>query len=453
MTGPPIGKKISLAIGRLSMHSLNFLVCLILFANCITQKYLFCVDADRSQKRSYVGDTPNDVCVTQRTLQDGWAEYFDENERKYYYHRASDDTTQWEYPKDACDDEYGSYVRIARLIVKINGLHLCVREYPKVPVLSYQYSGLLIEPSASWCWDPPERPGFCYIYFVKYFELEKRFMTLLLRRSTSSLRSRLLLMLGITSPQENLQYSLANPTNAEHHQLVNELIELMYRFNESFQYSTEHGPSHGILYKNNELYFSRNATRLQLAGDDPSALDNVKDKILANLNGPVLPSAPFSSCTSPRLSVLLQIAEDSVHQKISMQPSVWRDSEFSASLYREVAMGKIESLSNRLISEELGEAEQKISEVRSADGRGVLWWAYEHENMQMVELLVKYGSWVEDRDAYGLKPHHLQKLRNSRAKRSIFFCKQSYDANFGENEIGDTMLPGSSGSCQANLCA
>ena len=257
---------------------------------------MFCVDADRSQKRSYAVDTPKDVCVTQRTLQDGWAEYFDENERKYYYHRASDDTTQWEYPKDACDDEYGSYVRIARLIVKINGFHICVRESPKVPVLSYQYSGLLIEPSASWCWDPPERPGFCYIYFVKYFELEKRFMTLLLRRSTSSLRSRLLLMLGITRPQENLQYSLANPTNAEHHQLVNELIELMYRFNESFQYSTKHGPSHGILYKNNELYFSRNATRLPLAGDDPSALDNVKEKILANLNGPVLPSAPFPAC-------------------------------------------------------------------------------------------------------------------------------------------------------------
>ena len=170
-------KKISLAIGRLSMHSLNFFWSSLYFANCITQKYLFCVDADRSQKRSYAVDTPKDVCVTQRTLQDGWAEYFDENEKKYYYHRASDDTTQWEYPKDACDDEYGSYVRIARLIVKINGLHICVREYPKVPVLSYQYSELLIEPSASWCWDPPERPGFCYIYFVKYFELEKRFMT------------------------------------------------------------------------------------------------------------------------------------------------------------------------------------------------------------------------------------------------------------------------------------
>ena len=78
--------------------------------------------------------------------------------------------------------------------------------------------------------------------------------------------------------------------------------------------------------------------------------------------------------------------------------------------------------------------------MRSADGRGVLWWAYEHENMQMVELLVKYGSWVEDRDAYGLKPHHLQKLRNSKAKRSIFFCKPSYGANFGEDDVGDSRV-------------
>ena len=155
-------------------------------------------------------------------------------------------------------------------------------------------------------------------------------MTLLLRRSTSSLRSRLLLMLNHQA-QENLQYSLANPTNAEHHQLVNELIELMYRFNESFQYSTKHGPSHGILYKNNELYFSRNATRLPLAGDDPSALDNVKEKILANLNGPVLLSALFPACTSSRLSVLLKSLRI-VYIRRSNAAFVWRDSEFSASL-------------------------------------------------------------------------------------------------------------------------
>ena len=85
----------------------------------------------------------------------------------------------------------------------------------------------------------------------------------------------------------------------------------MHRFNESFQYSIEHGPSHGILYKKNELYFSRNTTRLQLAGDNPMVLD--KDRIFANLKSPVLPSAPFSSCTSSQLAFVLQIAEDNVH--------------------------------------------------------------------------------------------------------------------------------------------
>ena len=440
--------KISLATGQSPMESIKLVAFLILLIHCIPREYLLCALADRGQKRS---DVDNDVCLTHRKLQGGWAEYFDENEKKYYYHRSSDDTTQWEYPMDACDDEYGSYVRIARLIVKINGLHLCVREYPTMPILSYQYSGLLIEPSASWCWDPPERPGFCYIYFVKYFELDQRFMTLLLRRSTSSLRSRLLSMLGVTSDrtQDNTQYSIANPSNAEHHQLVNELIELMYRFNESFQYSNKHGASHGIVYKSNELYFTKNSTRLQLevaadlggdnGGVEGSDLDEVKDRILATFQSHLLPSTPFQSCTSPQLAFLLQIAEDSVHQKSSPRPFAWRDSELSATLYREVAMGKVESLSNRLISEELGEVDQKISEVRSADGRGVLWWAYEHENMQMVELLVKYGSWVEDRDAYGLKPHHLQKLRNSKAKRSIFFCKPSYDVNFGDTKIEEAI--------------
>ena len=106
--------------------------------------------------------------------------------------------------------------------------------------LSYQYIGVLIEPSASWCCDPVERPGLCYIYFVKYFELEKRFMTLLLRPATSSLRSRMLTLLGINN------------------NIDSEFIELLNQFNESFQFSSKRNTNLGLSYKGDETYFRKN---------------------------------------------------------------------------------------------------------------------------------------------------------------------------------------------------
>ena len=388
--------------------------------------------ANNSEVGDEESEEEEDVCITTRSLQNGWVEYFDDIQKRHYYHHLSNDKTQWEYPMEACENEFNSYVRLARLILQTNGINLCIRRYHTMPILSYQYIGVLIEPSASWCWDPVERPGLCYIYFVKYFELEKRFMTLLLRPATSSLRSRMLTLLGINN------------------NIDSEFIELLNQFNESFQFSSKRNTNLGLSYKGDETYFSKEYIKKQCQLKNKYGVDNndesIKDNDLSMLSyfeNRMLPDKPFDTCKSSRLSFLLQNAENHLYQHSPRRPYIWSDSPYSAKLYSEVAKGDIQSLSKRLIAEEIGDTENKISELRSADGRGALWWAYENNNMKIVELLVKYGSWVEDRDSLGLKPHHLQKLSNPKAKRSVFSCKtflKTTEAVTNEKEVNTEIV-------------
>lgn len=50
--------------------------------------------------------------------------------------------------------------------------------------------------------------------------------------------------------------------------------------------------------------------------------------------------------------------------------------------------------------------------VRSSDGRGPMWWAYESNNMAIVELLKKLGLSDKDRDKHGKRPVDLRKKRS-----------------------------------------
>jgi len=50
--------------------------------------------------------------------------------------------------------------------------------------------------------------------------------------------------------------------------------------------------------------------------------------------------------------------------------------------------------------------------VRSSDGRGPMWWAYESNNMAVAELLKKLGLSDKDRDKHGKRPVDLRKKRS-----------------------------------------
>lgn len=56
----------------------------------------------------------------------------------------------------------------------------------------------------------------------------------------------------------------------------------------------------------------------------------------------------------------------------------------------------------------LSEYPETVS-IRSEDGRGPLWWAYEEGNTRLIDLFIANGASVDERDAKGLKPVDLKK--------------------------------------------
>ena len=52
-----------------------------------------------------------------------------------------------------------------------------------------------------------------------------------------------------------------------------------------------------------------------------------------------------------------------------------------------------------------------VVHVRSGDGRGPLWWAYEHGRTDMVKLLMTNGADPNAIDSKGKKPQSMMKMK------------------------------------------
>ena len=80
----------------------------------------------------------------------------------------------------------------------------------------------------------------------------------------------------------------------------------------------------------------------------------------------------------------------------------WRDSEMATSVWKLIHNGDVNGLQDML---------RKIPEaahIRSADGRGPLWWAYEHRRFDMVNMLLQSGADATAVDAKGITPGKLE---------------------------------------------
>jgi ankyrin repeat protein len=81
--------------------------------------------------------------------------------------------------------------------------------------------------------------------------------------------------------------------------------------------------------------------------------------------------------------------------------AAWRDSDFTTNLWQVISSGNYEELETILSSN------PDAVEVRSGDGRGALWWAYEYGRKDMVELLLKNGAKPDERDGDGKTPKEI----------------------------------------------
>jgi len=51
--------------------------------------------------------------------------------------------------------------------------------------------------------------------------------------------------------------------------------------------------------------------------------------------------------------------------------------------------------------------DKSLANVRSADGRGPLWWAYENKNHEIIAVLKRFGAKENERDGAGKLPREM----------------------------------------------
>lgn len=89
--------------------------------------------------------------------------------------------------------------------------------------------------------------------------------------------------------------------------------------------------------------------------------------------------------------------------KIDKVYTVWQDTEDTTVLWTMINQNEVEDVRLWLEDDPL------IGFIRSKDGRGPMWWAFEARNQEVVKLLMKLGVPHTDKDVQGLAPVDLLK--------------------------------------------
>ena len=76
----------------------------------------------------------------------------------------------------------------------------------------------------------------------------------------------------------------------------------------------------------------------------------------------------------------------------------WEDTEETTELWRIITSGEITDLERVIRSNPI------LGHIRSSDGRGPMWWAFEHRKQEMVKMLMQHGVSHSERDKDGLTP-------------------------------------------------
>jgi dolichyl-diphosphooligosaccharide--protein glycosyltransferase len=85
-------------------------------------------------------------------------------------------------------------------------------------------------------------------------------------------------------------------------------------------------------------------------------------------------------------------------KKIDEIYNTWADTEETTMMWRLISSSDVDGLKRWL------EVEPHKAFVRSKDGRGPMWWAFEQRNEEVTKLLMKAGVPHTDKDAKGLTP-------------------------------------------------
>ncbi|CAB9527217.1 glycosyltransferase subunit STT3A [Seminavis robusta] len=120
----------------------------------------------------------------------------------------------------------------------------------------------------------------------------------------------------------------------------------------------------------------------------------------------------FESLQNPKKASKTAMQEEMRRMKDSQQPeeqrkrvdeiyNTWADTEETTLMWRLITNNQVEELRSILAEE------PTLAFVRSKDGRGPMWWAFEQRHQEITTILMKTGVPHTDRDAQGLAPADL----------------------------------------------
>ena len=79
----------------------------------------------------------------------------------------------------------------------------------------------------------------------------------------------------------------------------------------------------------------------------------------------------------------------------------WNNNPTTTNMWKVISDGDLTELKQML------ETNPEYANVRSGDGRGPLWWAYEYGKQDIVDALIEAGAKPDERDADGKSPKEI----------------------------------------------
>lgn len=98
-----------------------------------------------------------------------------------------------------------------------------------------------------------------------------------------------------------------------------------------------------------------------------------------------------------------EVSNEQKQKKVDEIYNTWVDTEDTTLIWKIIKENQVDELKNWL------SMDPTLAFVRSKDGRGPMWWAFEQRNEEITTILMKAGVPHNDRDAQGLTPVDLLK--------------------------------------------
>ena len=93
-----------------------------------------------------------------------------------------------------------------------------------------------------------------------------------------------------------------------------------------------------------------------------------------------------------------EMDKDLLKTRIMERKGHWEDSEEATLMWNLINKNSVVDIKEWLTKD------PSAAHLRSADGRGPMWWAYESKNLEIVKELMSYGVSIKEKDGQGKTP-------------------------------------------------